>query len=283
MSLPAYIRAAATPHAEARDWAVRVIAAGGGVSSSTLKAVSRFCCAIDTAGIRSAMYRVNMFCGGNLSGCLVPLYRGPTFGGTNFGNATDTNKDFVPKDFIETGTGGGLKADGITKYLNTGMAPTVLPNLTDMHFSTSSPNLATSGNFVLMGTRDGNNSGHMTLDEYSPTYPGRFFRCGSFAAGEFPLVLSPGSSEPHFIGTRTSATSSIIYRNGILAASNATSITPTSHSFPFFIFATNTAGSPAGPSAATLRMYSIGNGLTATQAAAFSAAVIQFNTALGRA
>lgn len=282
MPLPLFAIARET-HPDAVDWAKRVSTNGGTISTQVLRAASDFAAAANASGpggFRSALYRLNLFAGGNLSGCLVPFYLGPN-STTSVGSSTDTNANFVSADFTATGTGGGLKGNGTTKYLNTGLAPNALPSVTSIHLSTSTANAA-SGNYVFMGSRDGSQTGHFTLDEWSPTYPGRFFRCGTFTAGQFPLVTSPGAAEPHLIGSRTSATSAVIYRSGVSAASNTTSVTPTSHANAFYVFGANLTGGNTGPSAATLRMYSIGTGLDATQAAAFSAAVIAFNSALGR-
>ena len=75
-------------HPEAAAWQTAVVANGGSVSSTTLTAVNVFCKAVDSAGLRSVFYRLNLFCGGNLSSALVPLYRGPARTGTQYGNAT---------------------------------------------------------------------------------------------------------------------------------------------------------------------------------------------------
>lgn len=110
-------------HPEANAWRTAVVANGGSVSASTMKAVSAFCAAIDTAGIRDRFYRLNLLCGTGLNAALVPLYRGPSRTGTQYGNTTDTNNGpFVSGDYVETGASGGLTgANG--KNLSTGLAP----------------------------------------------------------------------------------------------------------------------------------------------------------------
>lgn len=284
------IAAARTIHHEAIDWATRASANGGTISTTVLRAVSDFCAAIDSGSLRSSMYRLNLFVGGNLSGCLVPLYRSTSFGGTGLGNATDTNNNFVSGDFIETGTGGGLKGNGTNKYLNTGFATNSLPSQTNLHLSSSGTGLETSGDKQFLGTYTGTQNTLAFLDiytNYTAVLPvvGRAFRHGTYTGGQITLVASPGTVESHIIGTRTSSTSSTLYRGGTSAASNAVSISPASSAIPFYVFVgnTNNATPTSGTTtAATLRMYSIGSGLNATQAAAFSAAVIAFNTALGR-
>lgn len=276
MTLPVFV--SETLHHEAIDWATRASANGGAISTTTIRVVSDLCRSADRDGWRSAMYRLNPFAGGNLSGCLVPLFRGPTFGGTNFGNATDTNVNFVSGDYSETGATGGLKGNGTTKYLNTGLAPNALPSVTNLHQSASATSAATSGNAVFMASYNGTAAGMFSLDDFATAASARAYRCGNFTVGQYPTVTAT-ATEAHMIGTRTSATSAVIYRGGSSAASNATSVTPTATAVPFIVFALTTS---SGFSASRLRMYSIGTGLTAAQAAAFSAAVIAFNADLGR-
>lgn len=122
---PTLLRPRQNLHPDAASWASRVVANGGSVGSS-LPAVNTFCKAIAAAGIRDRFYRLNLFCGNSdatLAAVRTPLYRGPSLSGTQFGNATDTNANFVAGDYVETGSSGGLTGNGSTKYLNTGFQP----------------------------------------------------------------------------------------------------------------------------------------------------------------
>lgn len=285
MPLPPFAHVRMT-HSEADDWASRVSQNGGTVSTTVLRAVSDFCHAIDRGGVRSSIYRLNPFAGGNLSGCLVPLYRAASIGGTVIGNATDTNVNFVSADFAETGASGGLKGNGSTKYLNTGFTTNSLPSATSMHLSFSATSASVSGTPTFLGSYNGVLSGLVSLDEWSSSVTGgaRTFRCGTATSAQLPAVTSPGATESHMIGSKTSATSCVIYRSGTSAASNSANVTPVRNDRPVFVFVlgTNSAPQAGGYSASRGRMYSIGSGIDATQAAAFSAAVIALNDALGR-
>jgi hypothetical protein len=95
-----------------------VVANGGSVSASTMKAVSKFCADIDAAGIRDRFYRVSLMAGSNLNAALVPLYRGQSRTGTQYGNTTDTNDNFVSGDYAENS---GLDGNGSNKRLGTGL------------------------------------------------------------------------------------------------------------------------------------------------------------------
>lgn len=112
-------------HPEAAAWRSAVVANGGTVSASTMKAVSTFCADIDKAGIRGRFWRLNLFAGdsdASLNAVRTPLYRGPSRTGTQYGGTTDTNLNFVQGDYAETGASGGLKGNGSTKSLNTEFA-----------------------------------------------------------------------------------------------------------------------------------------------------------------
>jgi hypothetical protein len=108
-------------NADAQDWVNRVYANGGTVSSATANAVNTFCNDIDSAGIRDRFFRLNLFCGTGLAACLVPLYRGTSLAGTQYGNATDTNQNFVSGDYSESG--GLASSAASTKALSTGVMP----------------------------------------------------------------------------------------------------------------------------------------------------------------
>lgn len=269
--------AAPTLHHEAIDWATRASANGGTISTTTIRAVSEFCRAVDTAGIRDRFARLSLFAGGNLSGALVPLYCSFSYGGTLIGNATDTNSNFVSADFSETGATGGLKGNGTNKWLGTGVGTNAIPSLLDSHLSLSATSMeaGVSGVFrPFMGTFSGAAASAFFLENASTAY--RYPGIGSFQ----PTIVGFNATEAHLIGSRTSSTLITGYRSGAQVATNTVAAGNVRVATQIAIF--TRGDSQAVLTAARFRMYSIGTGLTATQAAAFSAAVIAFNAALGR-
>jgi hypothetical protein len=292
MPLPSFASAHFT-HPEAVDWARRVSTNGGTISTTLLRAVSDFCAAIDAANIRSAMCRVNLFCGGNLSGCLVPLYVSTSIGGSVLGNSTDTNANFVSADFEETGASGGLKGNGTSKYLDTGFTPASFSNRASVHLSISATSLeTTSAANNTTGDRFGigsyNNTEGGLYDLSIANYTGarganlRASRFSTFSNFPFTSSSTRGATESHLVGTRTSATASALYGGGSSLNTNTGTSTAASSSQPFYVFCLNLNGTAGLFTAGRFRMYSIGNGLTAAQAASFSSAVATLNTALGR-
>lgn len=267
-------------HPDAANWMARVRRNGGDVSAPTMRAVSRFCATIESAGIRSSLFRVNLFCGNSdtaLSAVRTPLFRGPSLSGTQFGNATDTNVSFVAGDYAETGSSGGLTGNGTTKYLQTGL---------------SSSAWITGGNVLshlAVYKRTATNSG-VLLSARSGTLGNTWeFGAGGNFAGGTTGSFAPPSPHDSFLGVmRTTSTNIVAFRRTALSADNQASGTVTGTSIPFAVFARNDQATDTNAYAVnlfsnqTLAAYSIGAGLSVAQLAAYDAAMHAFQAALGR-
>lgn len=273
---PRLLRPRQTTHPDAADWANRVRTNGGSVSGSTLSAVDKFCKSISQNGLRDRFYRLNLFCGSNLNAALVPLYRGPSLGGTQYGNTTDTNNGpFVSGDYAETGGGGGLTGNGSSKYLNTGMAHNTLPQ-NDSHaavyeISRSSATFRTS-----LGARTTSLTGFFIMGTWVSTAN------YSFNAFESNARVDVASSAGGFyVGSVNGEANTALYRNG---GSKVTSTTTTRTPGPqnLFVFALNDGGTPVVHADARLAGYSVGLKMTDSQVASYNTAMQAFQTALGR-
>jgi hypothetical protein len=249
-----------------------------------MKAVSTFCGAIDSAGIRDRFYRLGIFAGSNLNAALVPLYRGPSLGGTQYGNATDTNNAFVGvgTDYAETGASGGLTGNGSSKYLDTGyLANTLAASNTHMGVGL----LATDSMALLDRTLMGAWNGSSNILELRARDRG-----GNVPlAAAFTRFATAGDRFGDSITSSSLAVGNIVaawptmYRNGVASGSDATS----SQDFPaatkIYIFTLNNSNSTTtNPTNARLGWYSIGATMTAAQALSFSNAINSFNTSLNR-
>jgi hypothetical protein len=259
-------------HPEAQVWRNAVIANGGTVSGSTLKAVSDFCKSIDQAGIRDRLARVNLVCGTGLNAALVPLYRGFSRTGTQYGNATDTNNGpFVSADYVESS---GLKGNATSKDLDTGLGLDVY-GLGNSHLSVSFTELEASGGRGLITGSGFVASNFTTIQSDGTNLQG--FHC-SFTA----LTTAQAASQSHLLLSRTSTTSAKLYTSGSVAATSTASVSPSSSSATYRLFGRQDSGTFVIRTAMRLRMYSLGLGLSDSQASAFATAVAAFNTALGR-
>jgi hypothetical protein len=278
---PRLLRPTQNQHPEAAAWADRVRTNGGTVSGSTLMAVSRFCRAIDAAGIRDRFYRLNLLCGNSdasLNAVRTPLYRGTSRTGTQYGGTTDTNNNFVAGDYAETGASGGLLGNGTSKYLNTGLALSALPQVATTHLSAyRGPGSMT--NRAMLGAAD-------ATDTYNIFRRGDGIHqtlLGKVTAAVDTTYTEPGVNDGGlYTGTRTGATSLALRRNNAQVAINTTSVTPAAPTSAFFVFANNASGTPQSYFSARLMAYSIGDGLTAAQADSYNTAMQAFQTALAR-
>ena len=286
---PRLLRPRQTIHPEAASWAARVVANGGTVSGTTLSAVDKFCKAIASAGIRDRFYRLNLFCGTGLNAALVPLYRGPSLGGTQYGNATDTNNAFVGigTDYAETGASGGLTGNGTSKYLDTGLATGTIGfsngHLSVYHSQASGANQTRTW----IGARDTNAASNAYLSN------GLFSTSAVFGAfsGTSTANFNTGGSQTgaaagHRLLSRTTATAMNNYYNAVSQASSATDITGSisglSSTRSLFVAAYNDQGTASQYMNGRIMAYSAGLGLSQLQAEAFYTAMQTFQTALGR-
>jgi hypothetical protein len=222
------------------------------------------------------MYRANLFCGSNLNAALVPLYRGPSLGGTQYGNTTDTNNAFVGvgTDYAETGATSGLTGNGTTKSLNTGFLANTL-TASDMHIGCGlkAAETAITGFRSLIGTFTGGNE----ISMYARPNGRK-----TFAYGGIGSELAGDSVDPTATGDLIAAFPTV-YRNGVATGSNASSSVnyPSAHSFFVFAIAQN-GTTPINHTNARINWYSIGKTMTATQAATMTAIFQAFQASMSR-
>lgn len=278
---PRLLRPRQTLHPEAADWAARVVANGGTVSGTTLSAVDKFCKAIASAGIRDRFYRMGIFAGSNLNSALVPLYRGPSLGGTQYGNATDTNEGglFVTANYNETGASGGLQgASASSKRLRTGLAQNTMPT-GNVHLAAYNIAKSTATSDVDVGARSNAASQYSELLLASSTT--------TYGFNNFSVTYSIASDSAYtqagaFMLGSCVGTAHTLYKNGSSAGtSNAAAAASTASTFS--VFSTeNEAGAGSDYTNARLGGYSIGLSMDATQAAAYNTAMQAFQTSLTR-
>jgi hypothetical protein len=274
------------PHVEAMDWASRVVTNGGSVSASTLRAVSAFCVAVDAAGIRDRFLRLNLFCGTGLSAALVPLYRSASFGGTTYGNTTDTNNNFVSGDYNDTGAVSGLTGNGTSKYLNTGVNANAV-SATDCHLGVGLASAATgtaalrvpfgafnnSSNALLVYGFD--QAGNGTTENRRVAY---FSRFGTLTDGCGPLVNAIAAAPGRIVAAYpTCFFGGAAHFNAASTSQNY----PSAHSM--YVFALNNSNtSVLGYFNGRINWYSFGLTMTASQVMAFDSALAALSTTLSR-
>jgi hypothetical protein len=275
-------------HPEAADWSTRVVAQGASVSTATLANVSRLCYAIDAAGIRDRFLRLNVFSGTGLNAAITPLFRGRSLNGAQYGGTIDTNAGgasaFVSGDYSESvGLTAGLLT---TKHLDTGFSTSLVTaaQWEAMHFSGWHGPLSSSNADPFIIGSFGSDRYGIQISIRSAALAYETGRAGRTAT----VLATPGvqGARPSafLLNQRTSTVSQELYRNGSLEVTSATATTGIlTSAFSFYVFAYNNSGTRAGDQPGTpLRHYSIGLAMTAAQVAAFHAAMLAFNTSMGR-
>jgi hypothetical protein len=265
-------------HPDAAAWRSAVVANGGSVSASTMRAVSTFCAAIDAAGIRDRFYRLNLFAGNSdasLNAVRTPLYRGPSLGGTQYGNALDTNNNFVAGDYAETGASGGLLGNGSSKYLNTGLQTDALPDPAIGHLSA----YVTGQTSSRAGWISAFGAGFVNASQVEYNADGNTFRSWG---REQLLATTPGTVD-HLLVTRGGTTDQRAYDDGALVNTTTTLTTMAGSSAALTVLARNVDGSVGAYSDGRVSFYSIGDNVSTAQVSSFYAALLAFQQALGRA
>jgi hypothetical protein len=273
--------ASGASHPEARDWAARVTTNGGTVSATTLRAVDTFCRAIDAAGIRGKFYRLSLLCGNDLLAALVPLYRSTTLGGTVLGLATDENVGFVSGDYSLTGSFDVGPSAG--KYLRCNERPisTMFPAGNDRqagHLAAAFTGLASTLVDTFLGVKTGGSGENYNLEGRVGVARGQNWgtRAANWTAGSAgrQLVIMTRNSGVH-----------TVYDDGVSVVSSTGSSTTNDTDARFGVYGT---GAPAGGDGMSLSFlgriyaYSLGDGLDATQAAAYNTALKTFLNTTGR-
>lgn len=284
MSLRLIASARPRVHHDALDWARRTAANGGSVSQSTLRSVSAFCDAIDRAAIRDRFFRLGIFAGRNLSAALVPLFRGPSLTGTQFGNTTDTNNNFVAGDYTETGSSGGLTGNNFTKYLNTGLTYDAMGVPATSHIGVFKGAGTWNGNQELIGARDADDFYYIQgRAQVGGDHKAHAYNGPSTSSGSFINNATVSSATNFLVSSRTSASAFALYQNAVSVASTSSAVTIAGCNRPFLVFTRDASTGPSTPYwPYRILGYSFGLGMTATQVSAYNSAMQAFQTALGR-
>lgn len=282
-------------HREAIDWHNRVLNNGGSVSKDVLKAISDFCYRIDAAEIRNKFYRLNLFCGASTSAALVPLYRGPGFNGTQYGNTTDTATNFSSSDYSQS-NGFQASANGTgsaTKYITTGFLYTSLAgSYTDSHISTEikaiSGSTFSTNQWITGGLLEATVGSPQSLQYRvlvgTPTTSG--YNEQTIVGGINTITRTNQSIgvRRQVVAVRSAINSQASYINGGSQLTSAATISSTLsfRSTAALVLFGFWNASPIANYLHILSNYSIGLSLTSTQVSSFYNAVSAFNNVVGR-
>jgi hypothetical protein len=239
---------------ETVDWVNRVNANRGKVSERTIFIVNKWLVNLKKAGLRHLIKRVNLYCGNSLASAQIPIIRDPN------GGIMDTLFNFVETDFSEKG---GIKGDGATKYINTGLSPAnAQQTLTSMHIGVFCLTSADEGAEEISS---GGNACGGWANGYVSYLGSTYFDCWfPGGGGQFgPVTDSEGTG--FYLYTRRASDNVEVYKNGKTIITGTT----TNGSLPgqsYMIFCQSSCEVAEAFSSKTHGMYTIGTSLTPTEA-----------------
>jgi hypothetical protein len=275
---------------EAQQWRDRVVAFGGTVSASSLRAVSEFVHACKRAGIWNKLVRVNLICGDYIAS-MVPLKVGGGFA-LDLPQGTASSSEYT-----ELGVDGGIQAWPVQntsaptfKWYDTGFIPAVHLTPGDVHIGvyTNSIGFNSSEYRVAIGAActagtggdtnrlqiDGNPFGNYTLRVY----------LGAGYRRDSDNNLGGGGLRGHYMASIQGGVVSQVFNEAAYPGSAVDLAGP--GTLPdqtiYFMAQHNPAGLSQYGTNATFAGYHIGHGLTASECLALSTAMVTFQKSLGR-
>jgi|LakMenE01Jun11ns_1017448.scaffolds.fasta_scaffold9944225_2 hypothetical protein len=283
-------------HPDVQLWLNNVQANGGSASAGTITALNTFCNSIDSAGLRSKFYRLNLFCGDNLNSALVPIYLSTNWLSPSYGFGKDINYNFVSGDYSETGSNAGLTSSGAdptqqnvgTKYLDTGFSPSMvgaIGSLIDnLHIAAtvSTTAISAAGQTIVYSTSSYVDVWILSIQLLSGYANVRStITQNGINAQLSPLSTGLVSPATHLINSRLTTTDSRVYQGGSqIGSTNTTPVTATLTRFtPTFLLFRQSAGYYSN---LRLSDYSLGQGLTISEASSYNSILQTFKNSLNR-
>lgn len=257
-------------HPDTLDYRSRLISNGGTISDSDLTAVDVFVKEIYGNGLRSLLLDVSPLAGNNLAAALTKLWLPPGVQGSL------TNNNFVEGDYARTT---GLKGNGTSKYLNTGLIPGNFLTSSASFGVYSRSNISENGADI-----SSNNIGSsQAVNLFSKWGDGlTYFDSFNATGGQGRATTTIADPRGLITGSRLSATDSRIYLNSNLISTITTSGGSPSATFPILYFAFNNAGSPLFFSSKFSGFFYVGLGLTGSQISTLYRLVQNLMIAFGR-
>jgi len=284
-------------HPDVQLWLNNISLNGGSASSGTISALNTFCYSIDSAGLRSKFYRLNLFCGNNLNAALVPLYvstnwLSPSYGFSDY----DKNFNFTNSDYYETGSSAGITSSGAdptqqnvgTKYLDTGFFPSMVGPvgslIDNLHIgaTVSTTAISAAAQTIVYSTASYVDVWVLSIQLLSGYANVRStITQNGINAQLSPLSTGLVSPATHLINSRLTTTDSRVYQGGSqIGSTNTTPVTATLTALsPSFLLFRQTAGYYSN---LRLSDYSFGKGLTSSEALSYSSILQTFKNSLNR-
>ena len=249
--------------ADAQAFVNRVYTAGGTLSTSELNAINTLVIDLKNYSIWSKMKAIYPMVGASAAACRQNL-KSSSFTGNFSGGWT----------YASTGVTG----NGSSAYMDTGFNPSLNLTTTSGHHSAYlRTDLSISGQYAYGCETTTLN--RMVLFPYS-------FSVGwisdLYDNSQSRISSNSGNSTGFVLGSRSSSSSHKLFRNGSQIAASTNSTNGTLPNLNYYISAFNSSNNATFYNTNQLAFYSIGDGLTDTEASNFYTAVQAFQTTLSR-
>lgn len=179
----------------------------------------------------------------------------------------------------------GATPNGVNGYVNTYLNQSTVLSANNLHLSYYSRTSTTANDCIEIGVN--NSSGASYNPQYSLTIRNNTGNSTSTVMGDyntnFAKVTNLTTSAYYGIGTRTSSTSSKLYKNGIVIATDSSTNSTSANNYTIYIGASNNGGGSGFQFSSKQTAFStIGDGLTDTEATNLYTAVQKYQTSLSR-
>lgn len=249
--------------ADAQAFFIRVTAAGGTLTSIEQFAINNLVLNMKTFGIWDSMKAIYPMVGASAAACAQNL-KSSSFTGTFSSGWT----------FAST----GATPNGTSAYMDTGLNASTNLTMSNHHISIYSRTQNSSGNYWNIGAEITPNSSNLSV--YFTAILRKLFLVGAYPT--YSAQANVTNTLGLHIGSNISTTSSKLYQNATLLATNTTLNSNPLPNLNFWLGAANKSGVIDLPSLHQQAFASIGDGLNDTQASNFYTAVQAFQTSLSR-
>lgn len=268
---------------DAKRWVDNVINNSGTVSVSTANAINTLCSQIEASGLRSKIYRLNMFCGDNLNAATLPIYTGPAYSGTQYGYGIEfVSNLWNNNDYTSSGIFGGLKGSG-TKYIDTGVTQNTFTN-SDRHLSVHERTRTIGQYMCLIGSDMASYPITSNINTWTLQYNSNNTTIGYYGGTNNQYIYEKYTSPigAHIFGNGGTS-SAEIYRNGILSDSTNVFSSITPGALTLCVFASNFANNTqAFHHNGVISYYSVGKKFTSSEVKSYYDILKNFETSIGR-
>lgn len=247
------------------------IAAASITDDAMRNAINDFVIGAKSAGVWSKCVAIYPFVGGSSGSHAVNLKSPGTYNLTFNGGVTHSST--------------GVLWDGSSGYAQTGVVPDAVLTLDSAHLSyySRTANTDNRGDMGAYSTGSYFGLGLELYYNFSSSHKGLFICYDGSNANDSPFFSTANTdSQGYYVGTRTSDTSCVIYKNNTSIGSNSSSSYNTQPSHEIIIGAENNSGTPINWSNRECAFATIGHGLSGAESSSLYTLVQAFQTALGR-